>query len=59
MAAILQKAFSNPIFCIKIVVFQILLKFIPNGSTNDKPALGQVMTWHRTGDKPLSEPMMA
>ena len=27
-------------------------------SMNNKPALVQIMTWHRTGDKPLAGPMM-
>ena len=28
------------------------------GPIANKSALIQVMAWHRTGDKPLSEPMM-
>ena len=38
--------------------FEILLKFVPKGSINNKPALVQVMAWRRTGDKPLPEPML-
>ena len=34
------------------------LKFVPNGSINNIPALVQIMAWCRPGDKPLSEPMM-
>ena len=34
------------------------LKFVPQGPVNNIPALVQVMAWCRTGDKPLSEPMM-
>ena len=34
------------------------LKFIPTGLINNIPALIQIMTWHRSGDKPLSETMM-
>ena len=37
---------------------QISLKFVPRSSVDNKPALVQVMAWRRTGDKPLSEPMM-
>ena len=29
-----------------------------NGPINNKPALVQIMAWRRTGDKPLSEPVM-
>ena len=34
------------------------LKFIPKGLINNIPALVQMMTWRRSGDRPLSEPMM-
>ena len=34
------------------------LKFVPKGPINIIPALVQIMAWCRTGDKPLSEPMM-
>ena len=37
---------------------KISLKFVPKGSINNIPALVQIMAWRRTGDKPLSEPMM-
>ena len=46
----------NETFCILI---RISLKFIPEGSIDNKAALVQVMPWHQTGDKPLPEPMMA
>ena len=36
----------------------ILLKFVPKGLIDNKPVLVQVMAWRRTGDKPLSEPML-
>ena len=29
-----------------------------NGKINKQPVMVQRMTWHRTGDKPLSEPIM-
>ena len=50
-----KRIFMNEKFCISI---QISLKFVPNGATDNKSALVQVMAWHRTGDKPLPEPMM-
>ena len=36
----------------------IPLKFVPKGPINNIPALVQIMAWRRSGDKPLSEPMM-
>ena len=36
----------------------IALKFVSKGPINDIPALVQIMAWRRSGDKPLSEPMM-
>ena len=36
----------------------ISLKFVPRGPINYIPTLVQVMAWRRSGDKPLSEPMM-
>ena len=38
---------------------KISLKFVPKGPINNNPALVQIMAWRRSGDKPLSEPMMA
>ena len=40
------------------ISIKISLKFVPKGPINNIPALVQIMAWHRTGDKPLSEPMM-
>ena len=37
----------------------IWLKFVPKGPIDNNTALVQIMAWRRTGDKPLSEPMMA
>ena len=34
---------------------KISLKFIPTSTINNMPALVQIMTWRRPGDKPLSE----
>ena len=61
MANILQMIFSNQFFLYEscIILIQISLKFVPKGSINNKPALVQIMAWHQTGNKPLSEPMMA
>ena len=46
--------FMNEKYC--ILFFDS--KFVPNGPIDKKSALVQVMAWHRTGDKPLSEPML-
>ena len=40
------------------ISIKISLKFVPRGPINNNPALVQIMAWHRSGDKPLSEPMM-
>ena len=40
------------------VPIEISLKFVPKGPINNIPALVQIMAWRRSGDKPLSEPMM-
>ena len=37
---------------------QISLKCIPKSPIDTKPALVQVMAWHRTGVKSLPEPMV-
>ena len=42
-------------FCIFI---RVSLKFVPKGPIHNKPALVQIMAWHRTDDKRLSEPML-
>ena len=34
------------------------LKFLPEDPINNIPALIQLMAWRRSGDKPLSEPMV-
>ena len=36
----------------------IWLGFVPKGPINNIPTLVQIMAWRRSGDKPLSEPMM-
>ena len=40
------------------ISIKISLKFVPKGPINNIPALVQIMTWRRSGDKPLSEPMI-
>ena len=40
------------------ISIKISLKFVPKGPINNNPALVQIMAWRRSGDKPLSEPMM-
>ena len=37
----------------------IWLKFVPKGPIDNNTALVQKMALHQSGDKPLSEPMMA
>ena len=48
------------IFLNKNVWFSIKvsLKFVPKGPINNIPTLVQIMAWRRSGDKPLSEPIM-
>ena len=60
MAAILVDIFK----CIFLnesdkILIQISLKLVSRSPIDNKPALVQVMVWRWTGDKPLSEPMMA
>ena len=40
------------------VSIRISLKFVLNGPIANIPAFVQIMAWRRSGDKPLSEPMM-
>ena len=60
MAAILADHIFNCIFLNKNVriPIQISLKYVSWSPIDNKPALVQVMAWHRTGDKPLAAPMM-
>ena len=41
------------------ISIKISLKFVPKGPISNIPALVQIMAWRRSGDKPLSESMMA
>ena len=40
------------------IVIKISLNFVPKGPIYNIPALVQIMAWRRSGDKPLSEPVM-
>ena len=40
------------------IAIHISLRIVPKGSINNILALVQIMAWRRSGDKPLSEPMM-
>ena len=40
------------------ISIKISLKFVPRGPINKLPALVRIMAWRRSGDKPLSEPMV-
>ena len=40
------------------ISFKVSLKFVPTGPINNIPALVPIMAWRRSGDKPLSEPMI-
>ena len=60
MAAILADDIFKSIFLYENdrIPIHVSLKLVPRSPTDNKPALVQVMDWRRTGDKPLSEPMM-
>ena len=40
------------------IPIRISLKYVSRSPIDNKPALVQVMAWRRTGDEPLSEPML-
>ena len=40
------------------ILIKFSLKYVRKGPIDDNPALVQIMAWRRSGDKPLSEPMM-
>ena len=40
------------------IPIRISLKLGPMSPIDNKPALAQVMAWHRTNDKPLPDPML-
>ena len=41
------------------ILYTISLKFVPRILINNIPALVHIMAWRQSGDKPLSEPVMA
>ena len=47
--------FMNGKMCILI---PISLKFVPRGPIDNMSALVQLIAWHQTGEKPLSEPLL-
>ena len=53
---IFKRIFFNEDVWISI---KISLKFVPKVPITNIPSLVQIMAWHRSGDKPLSEPMIA
>ena len=40
------------------IPIKISLKFVPKDAINNIPFLVRIMAWRRSGDKPLSEPIM-
>ena len=42
-----------------LILNKISLKYVPWGLIDNMAALVQIMAWRQTGDKPLSEPMLA
>ena len=40
------------------IFIQISLKLVPKSPINNESALVQIMAWHRSGAKPLSEPLL-
>ena len=40
------------------IPIKISLKFVPQGPVNNIPVVVQIMAWRRSGNKPLSEPML-
>ena len=41
------------------ILIGMSLKFVPKGSINNMPTVIQIIAWCQTGDKLLSEPVMA
>ena len=52
---ILKQTFWKRNLC---VLVKITLEFVSKGPIDNKSELIQVMAWHWTGNKPLSEPAM-
>ena len=59
MAAIFQTTISDVFLNENVwILIKISLKFVAGSQINNIPAMFQIMTWLRPGDKPLSELMM-
>ena len=50
--------FSNAFSSIVLIMIEILLTFAPWGLTDKMSTLVQIISWYRTGNKLLPEPMM-
>ena len=59
MVAIFQMTFDGIFININLwIAIKISPKFVPFSPINNIPALVWIMAWHRSGNEPLSEPMM-
>ena len=59
MDAVFQAAFPNTFTSTKMLEFRLKFHWsFTESPLNNIPALIQIKTWHRPGDRPLSEPMM-
>ena len=56
---IVLEYYSSTDFPVLVLVCSVLAPALPKGQIDNVPALFQIMACHQTGDKPLSEPMMA
>ena len=59
MSVFSQTTFAHVFFNENVwISINIALTFVPKGEINNIPALVQIMAWHHSDDKPLSEAMM-
>ena len=61
MDAVSQTTLSKAFSWMKMLEFRLRFHwslFLYKGPINNSPALVQIMAWRRSGDKPLSEPML-
>ena len=60
MATVFHTTFSKAFSSVKkyCILITIVLKCLLKDAIDNIAALVQIMAWRRTGDKPLSEPMM-
>ena len=54
----LADEFFQCIYLTAWISMKISMKFVPKSLIDNMPASVQIMAWRRTGDKPLSDPMM-